>query len=213
MRIGGAVNNFHAGAEEVPDGMARPREYDMKAVLARAMEAFWRRGYAATAMSDIYAATGLKPGSIYGAFGDKDGLFRAAFEAYAEQFRATLPRGLHGFPAIEAWLRTQVDLAAEDPERRGCLIINTVLERDLHPPATQALAQGRLKEIRDFFLRELAHGIAEGSIPRGIAIDAQADALMGAVVSVMSLGRAGVDRRTIANVAEAALAPLRPPHS
>lgn len=193
--------------------MARPREYDTKAVLARAMEAFWRRGYAATAMSDIYEATGLKPGSVYGAFGDKDGLFRAAFEAYAEHFRATLPTALRGRAAIEAWLRVQVDLAAEDPERRGCLIINTVLERDLHPPATQALAQGRLKEIRDFFLRELAQGMAEGSIPRELAIDAQADALMGAVVSIMSLGRAGLDRRTIANVAEAAMVPLRPNNS
>ena len=60
-------------------------------MLAKATEVFWRRGYAATAMSDVYEATGLKPGSLYAAFKDKEELFRRCFEAYAAFFRRTLP--------------------------------------------------------------------------------------------------------------------------
>ncbi|MGX9965199.1 TetR/AcrR family transcriptional regulator [Roseomonas sp. F4] len=194
--------------------MARPREFDTEAVVRQAMEVFWRRGYAATAMSDIYEATGLKPGSVYAAFGDKETLFQRAFAAYARHFRATLPTGPTGLPAIRAWLDAQVRLATEDPERRGCLIVNTVMEREVHSEATRALAQGRLQEIRDFFVEHVALAVRDGALPDGTAVPAKADALLGAVVAIMSLGRAGADRTTIAHVAEGAIAALNPtPHS
>lgn len=188
--------------------MARTREFNPEMVARQAMALFWLRGYAATAMSDIYASTGLKPGSVYAAFGDKESLFRAAFDAYAQDFRATLPVGIQGLPAIAAWLETQARLASDDPDRRGCLIINTVLEREAHAEATRAQAQGRVQEIRDFFQAHLAHAIAAGSLPPGTPIAARADALLGAVFAIMALGRAGADRTTILHVRDAALAGL-----
>jgi len=184
--------------------MARLREFKMEDVLLKAMTAFWRRGYADTSMADIYEATGLKPGSVYAAFKDKEELFRRCFEAYADHFRATLPTDRDGLPAIEAWLALQAKLATEDPERKGCLIVNTVTERDLHSPATRALAAGRLQEIRDFFQRHLAIAGARSEIPDHGKLDVQADALLGAVISIMALGRAGADGRIIDNVARAA---------
>lgn len=193
--------------------MARTREFDMALVLDQATTVFWRQGFAAASMSDIYAATGLKPGSLYAAFGDKDGLFRRCFEAYAEQFRATLPQDKTGLQAIGAWLRVQAHLAAEDPERKGCLIVNTVAERALHSEATKALAAGRLQEIRDFFRQHLGLAKAAGSLAPALSIDVEADALTGAVIAIMSLGRAGADRRAIDNVAASAFDRLQIPAS
>jgi TetR/AcrR family transcriptional regulator, transcriptional repressor for nem operon len=188
--------------------MARTREFDMETVLNQAMGVFWKHGYAAASMSDIYAATGLKPGSLYAAFTDKETLFRRCFEAYAAHFRASLPRDRSGLDAIAAWLDTQVGLASEDPERKGCLIVNTIAERDQHSEATKALATGRLQEIRDFFARQLAIAQARGSLAPEIDIAVEADALTGAVVAIMSLGRAGADSQMIAHVAASAIARL-----
>ena len=188
--------------------MARPRGFDLDSVLDRAMALFWRRGYAETSMADVYAATGLKPGSLYGAVRGKDELFRLAFERYAGHFRASLPGGLEGRAAIEAWLQVQVDLGAADPERRGCLIVNTIVERDVHPEATRALAQGRLADIRGFFLRHLGIAAARGEIGAGILAERQADALTGTVVAIMSLARAGADRDMLQNLADAAVLAL-----
>jgi TetR/AcrR family transcriptional repressor of nem operon len=190
--------------------MARTREFDTEKALDAAMRVFWRKGYAATAMSDIYAATGLKPGSIYAAFQDKEGLFQQAFEHYAHRFRATLPAGLQGIAAICAWIELQASLAVEDSDRAGCLIVNTVAEREVHSPATQALAQGRMREIRDFFVRHLVLATHLGELPADTQIDRRADALVGAIVSIMTLGRAGADAATIRHVAEAALEPFAP---
>ncbi len=188
--------------------MARTREFKIDDVLNQAMEAFWKRGYAATSMADIYDATGLKPGSLYAAFKDKEELFRRCFETYASHFRATLPQDRSGLAAIEAWLMLQAKLAADDPERKGCLIINTVTERDIHSAATRALASGRLQEIRDFFTRHLALAVAAGEVQKNVAVEVHADALLGAVVGIMALGRAGADKRLIDNVARAAFASL-----
>lgn len=188
--------------------MARPREYEIEAVLQKAMLVFWRQGYAATSMSDLYAATGLKPGNLYATFTDKETLFRRCFEAYVEHFRATLPAGKQGLVAIADWMSAQVRLASEDPERKGCLIVNTIIERDQHSEATRAFVRGRLQEIRDFFLLNLRIGTSAGELATDIDLEAHADALTAAVLSVMTLGRAGADRRAIENVGRIAVAAL-----
>jgi TetR/AcrR family transcriptional regulator, transcriptional repressor for nem operon len=180
--------------------MARPREFEIETVLRHAMLVFWRKGFASTSMADLYSATGLKPGNLYATFKDKETLFRRCFEAYAEDMRASLPQDLSGVEAISSWMDSQVGKAVEDPERKGCLIVNTITERDLHAPATLALAQGRIQEIRDFFLRALREAVVAGDLDDSGDIEARADALTGAVVSVLTLGRAGADRRTIQNI-------------
>ena len=182
----------------------------MDDVLERATQVFWRRGYAATSMSDIYEATGLKPGSLYAAFRDKEELFRRCFEHYAAFFRRTLPTDRVGLEAIATWLKLQARLATDDPDRKGCLIINTVTEREIHSEAAKALAAGRLQEIRDFFTRHLTVAVAHGQLAQTLPIERHADALLGAVVSIMALGRAGADKRVIDHVARAAIDSLSP---
>jgi TetR/AcrR family transcriptional repressor of nem operon len=183
--------------------MARPKAYDEDAVLDAAMRVFWRKGYVATSMSDVYAATGLKPGNLYATFTDKETLFRRAFDAYVRHFRSSLPADLSGIAAIRAWLDTQVRLAVEDPERKGCLIINTVTEREAHSPETQRIAKARLDEITDFFRTNLATATASGELAPGRDLDRDAAALTGAVVAIMSLGRAGADPAMIQAIADA----------
>jgi len=188
--------------------MSRPRAFDIDAVAQQAMLVFWKFGYAGASMADLYAATGLKPGSVYAAFGDKERLFQAAFQAYVAHFQATLPTGLSGLSAIEAWIDLQADLSSQDPERKGCLIVNTVAERQAHSAETHAMAQARMDEIRVFFRTALADAASAGELRAGADLDLWADSLTGTVVSLMTLGRAGADERTIRNVARAALAGL-----
>ncbi len=188
--------------------MARPKAYDEDAVLDAAMRVFWRKGFVATSMADVYAATGLKPGNLYATFTDKETLFRRAFEAYAQHFRNSMPVGVSGLAAIHAWLDTQAQLATDDPDRKGCLIVNTMTEREAHSPETQALAKERLAEITAFFRKEVSVARDAGEIDEAVAVDPVADALTGAVVAIMALGRAGADARVIKHVAQAAKASL-----
>lgn len=188
--------------------MARPRAYDPEEVLKNAMTVFWKRGFTAASMSDIYAATGLKPGNLYATFTDKHTLFQRAFETYVAHFRSTLPVGEEGLEAIRTWLKVQARLATEDPERKGCLIVNTTIEREAHDVATQAMVGARMAEITAFFRDNLAIARDRGEIPEGTEIETVAAALTGAVVAIMSLARGGATDATVQAVADHAIASL-----
>lgn len=188
--------------------MARPRGYEVEEVLQNAMTVFWRQGYALASMADLYAATGLKPGNLYATFHDKGALFRRAFETYARHFRATLPEGLEGRAAIEAWLRVQARLAVEDPERKGCLIVNTAAERGAHDPETRAMAAERMAEITGYFRAHLGIAVARGEVAAATDIEQVAAALTGAVVAIMTMARGGAEAATIHAIADHAIASL-----
>ena len=76
--------------------MVRSRSYDEDEVLARAMHAFRREGYAGISIPQLEAATGLSSGSIYNSFGDKRGIFFAAFEHYVQACSNSASRNMQG---------------------------------------------------------------------------------------------------------------------
>ena len=55
--------------------MGRPRQFDETVAIAAAAAVFRQRGYAATSVDHLVAATGVHRASLYGAFGSKYGLF------------------------------------------------------------------------------------------------------------------------------------------
>ncbi|MEU4235455.1 TetR/AcrR family transcriptional regulator [Nonomuraea sp. NPDC026600] len=60
----------------------RPRAFDRAAALAAATRLFWERGYEATSIGELTEAMGIRPGSLYAAFGDKKSLFKEAVHSY-----------------------------------------------------------------------------------------------------------------------------------
>ena len=72
----------------------RPRRYDPDIALGAALEAFWRRGFAATTLDDISAATGMNRPSLYAAFGDKKSIYRKALDKFNTEFLGALEAAL-----------------------------------------------------------------------------------------------------------------------
>jgi TetR/AcrR family transcriptional regulator, copper-responsive repressor len=64
--------------------MARPRAFDEKEVLDRAMDVFCCRGYEGATMAELSTAMGMAAPSIYAAFGSKRGLFEAVLDRYTD---------------------------------------------------------------------------------------------------------------------------------
>jgi AcrR family transcriptional regulator len=79
----------------------RPPAYDAETAMASVMDVFWDAGYAATSLDDISVATGMNRPSLYGAFGDKRALYRAALARY----RALARVGMRDALAPERSLR------------------------------------------------------------------------------------------------------------
>ncbi|WP_181777427.1 TetR/AcrR family transcriptional regulator [Amycolatopsis pittospori] len=111
--------------------MARPKEFDERAAIGRAMDAFWVRGYEGTSTQALCEATGLGRSSIYNTFSSKHELFMRALDHYADRgivARTALLEepgtGIERFRALFAYT------IGEEVEHhgRGCLVVNTVAE-------------------------------------------------------------------------------------
>ncbi|MFC8999631.1 TetR/AcrR family transcriptional regulator [Streptomyces rochei] len=121
--------------------MARTREFDTEGAVSRAMELFWTRGYEATSVRDLTRHLGIGQGSLYAAFGDKDGLYRAALEHYRTTLAAAALRGLEeegvdARAAIRALLTERIRIAV-GRGGQGCLAVNAVCERLPEDAATR----------------------------------------------------------------------------
>src|SRR5256885_16886102 len=74
-------------ANVAPKRRGRPRAYEPEVALARALDVFWKEGFAATSLDDLSAATGVNRPSLYGAFGDKRELYIKSYESYRNRAR------------------------------------------------------------------------------------------------------------------------------
>ena len=148
--------------------MARHAEYDRDAVIARATAVFWDRGYGKTSIHDLVAATGLQPGSLYAAFGNKKGLFVEVIDQYNRRFIARI-NGLREAPGrsiekVEGLLRQIVDDAASGQAERGCLTVNALLELATHDEEIAGRLRGYNAELRKAFAWLVKDAQAEGDI-------------------------------------------------
>jgi AcrR family transcriptional regulator len=113
--------------------MPRPRKFAETDVVAAARDEFWSRGYAATSVDDLTSVTGLGKGSLYGAFGDKHGLFLLALDDYIatamESVRTQLRDPVHSaYDRLTRHIRAQARAIAADKTRRGCMMAKSAAE-------------------------------------------------------------------------------------
>jgi TetR/AcrR family transcriptional repressor of nem operon len=148
--------------------MARPAQFKREEVVEKAMRAFWDQGYGATSLADLVEVTDLNPGSLYGAFQSKEGLFLAALDHYGERSVARLERMLAETSSpragIRAYFRQLAEDAANPRAKRSCLLVNTVLELARHNKAVQTRVKQHLDTLETVFRRALEAGQANGEL-------------------------------------------------
>ncbi|WP_280434101.1 TetR/AcrR family transcriptional regulator [Nocardia carnea] len=166
--------------------MGRPRQFDEPRLLDAATELFWSRGFDDTSVGDVSAATGVGNGSIYAAYGSKRGLFLAAFEGYCDR-RARFVRDVvvaapgSARDAIRALLRAVIDDCAAQPDRRGCLMLNSIAQLGQRIP--EVLVIGRRTTAA------MEQGVADGlATRRDAGIDPASLSAHSAGVVVMAQG-------------------------
>ena len=108
--------------------MGRPREFDVDDALDRAMEVFWRNGYEGASVAELCQAMGIRPPSLYAAFGNKAGLFRHAIDRYLEQKTRYVAEAFEAPSAremVERLVRGCADFLAEKGKPAGCLFMRS----------------------------------------------------------------------------------------
>ena len=148
--------------------MGRPREFDEAQVLDQAMTVFWRQGYAATSVKDLVRETGLNPGSLYEAFGDKHELFLSAINHYrtsvVRRRLEDMERPGPGRDRIAGFFNDLVRFSTGEGRLMGCLMTNSAVELAPHDRDVAVLVAANLAEMERTFRRLVERGQQDGSI-------------------------------------------------
>ena len=144
--------------------MARTPEFDQEQVLDAALQAFWRKGYQATSLSDLLEATGLARQSLYNTFGDKHALFLASLRRYADLGIGSLSQALEG-----GSVRTAIRAVLEDVVRcsdrgQGCFLVNATTELLPRDPEVGRLVASTMARQERALAEALRRGVREGEL-------------------------------------------------
>jgi AcrR family transcriptional regulator len=155
---GKAATAQPATAAVVPKRRGRPRAYEPDVALARALDVFWKDGFAATSLDNLSAATGMNRPSLYGAFGDKRELYKKTYQSYRDRARQRMGEVF----AIEMPLRPMLlriysialdmYLSGKDGPR-GCFTVMTATSEAVFDPDIRSMVVSGLVEMDRFFAR------------------------------------------------------------
>lgn len=176
--------------------MARPRSFDRAAALDQAMRAFWEKGYEQTSISDLTAAIGIAPPSLYAAFGDKRRLFEEAAAHYQAGPGDVVARGLEEQSARAAVERMLHEAAREyvlAGQPRGCMIVTE--------PSLGELRAESWTTIRT----RLQQGADAGELPPGTDLDALAGYVAVVISGLSARARDGAGEAELHAIAAQAM--------
>lgn len=184
--------------------MGRTKNFDEEAVLKKAMDAFRQFGYQSLTIPQLVTLTGLSAGSIYHSYGDKNGLFVAAFELYLETVlqgriarHADEKRGMKGVRHLFLTL-----LEEPNNEHYGCLITNSAIEFG----DDEAVCKGGVQLGFDILQQALLHRLnlaqQAGDLRDGIRVEACALQLVAFYQGILVMVRAGYDKAQLRSAIE-----------
>lgn len=187
----------------------RPRGYDRETALRRAIELFWEHGYEGTSVADLTAAMGIRPPSLYAAFGSKEELFREAVARYEETEGGPAFAALAGGPtalaAVAAMLRANAVAYTAPGNPPGCMI---VLGAITYTPSSQGihdfLAEAR-RATTEAVRERLRRGIADGDLAPDTDVEGLATYVMTVQYGMSLQARDGADLATLLAVVERAM--------
>ena len=112
--------------------MSKTAKFDRQKVIDKATNLYWKKGFHATSMRSLQGEIDMRPGSIYAAFGSKDGLFTEALRHYTDMALAqlTLCRSKHPSPieALKSFVKIQVIDTKDDAPNGMCMLAKTIGE-------------------------------------------------------------------------------------
>ncbi|ARQ02870.1 TetR family transcriptional regulator [Pseudorhodoplanes sinuspersici] len=195
---------------DLPAARGRPRGFDRDAALRRAMEVFWAKGYDGAALSDLTAAMGINPPSLYAAFGSKEALFREAVDLYGtiegNEIWAAIDEAPTARDAVRRFLEATANVFTRPGRPPGCLVVLGALHpNDSNENVCRVLKEKRADNIATLRNR-LKRAVRDGELPKGVDTLAIATFYVTVQQGMSIQARDGASRETLRAVADSAMA-------
>lgn len=192
--------------------MPPKKEFDPDAVLDDAMELFWERGYESTSVQDLVDGLCVNRSGLYRTFGSKRDLYLSALDAYRGRTGRRLRAQLNGEGAAAEAIRRIFEEVVEESvrgeERRGCFVVNAMVERAPHDADVAERLQDTFAHNRAAFRAAVERAQAEGDVDPDRDADALALHLLNTYHGLRVTARAEPGREALEALVASALSVL-----
>ncbi len=148
--------------------MAKPAKFDRQVVIDKATNLYWQKGFHATSMRNLQDEIDMRPGSIYSAFGSKEGLFKEALRNYTDMGLAQIERlkTEHDTPieTLKAFVKAQVIDTQTDAPNGVCMLAKTLGELTPENQELVDATKAHLAEISREFVTLIEEAQTLGTI-------------------------------------------------
>lgn len=196
----------------------RPRTFDRDAALAAATRLFWERGYEATSLNELTEAMGIRPGSLYAAFGDKKALFKEVVHAYTRSpvgafVGVALREEATAHHAFARILREAATIYPDPAHPAGCLTISAATNVTVQDTEVAAFLRDLRNANLAVFQDRLRAAQRDGELPPSADPRALAGYFAAVIQGMSQRARDGADAAELTQIADLALTawPSRPP--
>jgi AcrR family transcriptional regulator len=187
--------------------VGRPRSFDEAEALDKAMNVFWQKGFEGASISDLTHAMGIKPASLYGAFGNKQELFHRALERYKSQqlpFLLDVLEEPTAYQVAERLLRESAIFLTRPGLPHRCLTIETLADCDEGRAVQNDLLLLRM-EGQEGLRKRFARAKREGDLPKAADPDSLARFITAVCQGMNIQSTNGATRKQLLDLAQTSL--------
>lgn len=130
----------------------RPTKFNRDMAMTAATELFWSQGYEGTSVQQLLDVMGINRSTLYASFGDKRELFTQSlslFGVMAALACAPLRQDKPPHLAVKEFLELVFFGIPAEKRKKGCLLVNTILEQSGLDDSLAAEASRQLAKVGD----------------------------------------------------------------
>jgi len=192
--------------------MSRTQEFEPAEALQKAMEVFWEKGYGNSSMDDIVTRTGVSRYGLYGEFGSKKELYRAALEHYCHQNIETRLAGLArpdaGVQDVKDFFMGALAHCQCEEGRLGCMLCYTSVELGIEEEEMAEFVNTAFGKMRAALRHALQNAKQREEVPSDLDVAETADFLTGIIMGLSTMARSAMDPQLMKNFVKGGLARL-----
>lgn len=133
--------------------MGRPKGFERSEVLDKALQLFWKKGFADTSLQDLEKVTGVNKSGLYSEFKDKDEIFLECLKQYKSNSNVLelLNTQPLGWKNIKEFLKLGINCQGQ----KGCFMINTLREFSIIPTKAKSLIENQVSTVKEALILNL----------------------------------------------------------
>lgn len=164
--------------------MARPMEFDRNEAVARAVDAFWECGYGSLSANDLAKRMSIGKSSFYNTFGSKVELLQEAVASYTKLKTVALQQAVRGRNVLDVLRALLLDVAKQNDDGRGCLLVNTAVELSRHDAEIAGTTRAGFEAMAMTFEALIVAGQHAGEIRTDLDAKCQARILVTSIAGL-----------------------------